>query len=305
MKILNKIYGDDILTKIISPDLDNDLLVNIENTINEINEFKKSNGFKYENIKEISDQSKKLNEYEYEYKNHDRIYYNNNYKENYNCNENLFKNKYAKITPNVKEIYENNKHNSINYRKINNNYNYNNNLNNRKENNSFYSSEALLARNNSESHHNNNNNYNNYNNNYNNNNYINTSNQNSINYSINRGNISGSGIIRTNSRNNINMNISTKHSKSKSISKSISNFDIFDTINLQDKSFENILRKYGGRQMSGKVFMNYFKKKPQFFDPPLQKGGISSLEVKDVDRLKRNNYRKTIGNYSTLSITNN
>jgi hypothetical protein len=51
--------------------------------------------------------------------------------------------------------------------------------------------------------------------------------------------------------------------------------------------------------------MNYFKKKGQFFDATLQKGGFSVLEAKDLDRFKRSNSRKTLGNHSTLSISNN
>jgi hypothetical protein len=260
-------------------------LINIQNTIKEIDEFKKTHCNKYENNKRNTENKniEKKNENEYVIKNQNQD--KSNY-QNY-INNDVIKNEYGKITPNFIETNDIKYNSQNNYRKIN--------INTRKENSSFYSSKALLGKNNSE-HFNNNFNFNNNKNNFN-----NSSNQNSINYSINKGNMVGLGICRTNSKNKI--NISSKNSKSKS--KSIYNFDNFDTIKTKDKTFESILRKYGGKQISVKVFMNYSKKKPQFFDAPLQKGGISSLEVKDVNRLKRSYSRKTMGNYSTLSITNN
>lgn len=255
-KILIKLYGEDILNKIISPDLDENLLSNIENTIKEIDEFKKSHGDTYNKTKQNSI--------------------------NNNSNSNNANNLYNKITPNFKEnVYNNEFNRSNNFRKINNNNNSyyninnlntsnNNNNNIRKENNSFYTSENLLARNYSER------------------------------------NLSKNNMKRNLSNSRSTINISTKNN---SRSKSKNKFEIFESNNsneLNDKSFENILRKYGGRQITGKVFMNYSKKNGQYFDASLQKGGVSSLDIKDLERtnMKRSNSRKTIGNHSTLSISN-
>jgi len=97
----------------------------------------------------------------------------------------------------------------------------------------------------------------------------NTSNQNTLNYSGNRG-----AMRRSNSRSKL--NISTRNSRSKSRT----NFNEIFESNVEDKSFENILRKYGGRQITGKVFMNYSKKKVNFLIPLYKKEEFHHLKLK-------------------------
>jgi beta-glucosidase-like glycosyl hydrolase len=109
------------------------------------------------------------------------------------------------------------------------------------------------------------------------------------------GNNSNRGMRRSASKSSLNL---TKNSQSKSKSK----IDFFEDIPKDEMKFEQILRKYGGRKVSGKVFMNYSKQRGEFFDPTLQKGGVSSLNVKD--QLRRSNSKNRLNNRS-VNISSN
>jgi hypothetical protein len=102
--------------------------------------------------------------------------------------------------------------------------------------------------------------------------------------------------------------IRRSHSKStfnvsgNSKSRSKGKIDFFEDSLGSEAKFEQVLRKYGGKQMSGKVFMNYCRKAGDFFDPTLQKGGNSALDSKEESR-KRSGSRRRSGNNNNNSVS--
>lgn len=251
--ILTKIYGDNLIDKIISPDLEENLLNEIEKTIIEIQSYKQNNVLPVSN-KTDPNTNNKIN--------------NNKNKMN---NNNYFN--YEFENDNFSERNENNNNiniqsrNEFPMRKI---QNYNS-LHNRQASNISSSrnndiENLILERNYS------------------------TKNNNTI---SNRG-----GMRRSNSKSTLNV---SRNSKSRSKSK----IDFFEEVNGgAEIKFEEMLRKYGGRQMDARVFMNYFKNRGGFFDPTLQKGGNSSLDIKDQHRKRSNSRKKGTNNSISISYSN-
>jgi len=217
--ILMKIFGNDLIDRIISPNSDEELLNEIENTIFEINSFKEKNSIPSMNNQQFNKNSNKSN---------NKIIDSNgngNNSEHENHNQ-----KFKKIP------------------------NYNSNINHIRQPSNFSVNKSEL--------------------------------ENIIlqrNYSTKNNNTaSNRGLKRSNSKSTLNI---SRNSRSKS------KLDFFEEGSGSDTRFENMLRKYGEKSIDSKVFMNYSKKKGNFFDPTLQKGGNSSLDIKDHVR-KRSNSRK-------------
>lgn len=96
---------------------------------------------------------------------------------------------------------------------------------------------------------------------------------------------------------------STLNASRTSKSRSKGNVDFFEDSVGSEAKFEQMLRKYGGRQMSGKVFMNYFRKVGDFFDPQLQKGGNSTLGLKEQGRRRSGSRGRSGSNVNNNSVS--
>lgn len=105
------------------------------------------------------------------------------------------------------------------------------------------------------------------------------------------------GIGRSHNKSTLNVSRNSRSRGSKG------KVDFFEDSVASEAKFEQMLRKYGGKQMSGKVFMNYFRKVGDFFDPTLQKGGNSTLDLKDQSRRRSGSRRRSRGNTNNNSVS--
>lgn len=269
--IVSQLFGEDILERIISPDAEEEMINDIEQIISEIDTLKLNNN----NNQFIEDQ-KSLNEEEnikYPAIKKDYIQMNEN---NNQRNMNDF-NLNAPLQVNLS--YNNNKKNLYEYSKnmiedqCNNNNKINNNYDEKNRNlTSNNSSNKRLEYNTiqNNTHHLNNLNFDSI-----------TKNSNDVNSENNYLKISGS-------KSNRNLN--------KSQSKV--NLEEYKEERWENPNFESMLRNYKGKNTNTKIFKNYTKKASEFFDPTLQRGGISKL---DYDNRKKRSKSNTRG-YNENSI---
>ena len=207
--LVTQLFGEDIIDKIISPDIDEYLLNKLENTITEITLLK----------------NKLINNHNPPINHEQENLYNKNFINKNNFNQNNLKNLIIENNdyPEKENFYIKKNIQKINNRNLNLNSNHRSNLNS----NILLENNLLLKRSNSK-------------------------------YSINS------------------INNTSKLSRSKSKGK----IDFFEDLNENPSDFQNVLRKYKGDREGYKVFKNYFNKIGGFFDPSLQKGGLSTEDLK-------------------------
>lgn len=312
--IITQIFGDDILERIISPDFDNRLIDEVEQTIFEINQAKSI------------DDKEKNDVYEN---------YNNNYDSNNFMNNNDKNNTIQENDENY--TYEGNKndqninfdnfpiHNNIQYHTLQPNQSIN--TNNKNKNLSSYRNKSNLESKNYNI--GNNSKFNNKTENVNNtltnkkencyeipqisnnksSNQLNNNSNQSYNLNHNRNNsLNGNFQFDFLSKYSIDLNtdkslVKISGTKSiKNLNKSNSKIFIKDEIKEEmynNPKFECLLRNYGDKNLSSRIFNNYSKKGGGFFDPSLQNGGVSKLSIDRRIRSKSKNR-----NSNDISVTN-
>jgi len=280
--ILIKIHGESLIDQIISHDCDENFLSQLENTIRELDSFKKTNLTLPNNNNKISKnynsdsrlsgiKTKTNNNDDYNYNNNDKNISQNNQNKVYQFENEDYIEAANKCETNAKsEIYQaTNQTNQINQIKNINPKRHQRQLSNIAGSRSDFENLILSGGDRRD-----------------------YSTKNNTQPSCQR-------MRRSHSKSTLN---ASRNSKSRSKGK----VDLFEDSVSSDAKFEQILRKYGGRQMSGKVFMNYSRKVGDFFDATLQKGGNSSLDLKDQSR-KRSGSRgrsgNTINNSNTVSVS--
>lgn len=207
--LVTQLFGEDIIDKIISPDLDQKLLNNLENTLTEIILFK----------------NKLINNHNPSIDHEQENLFNKNFSNKNISHQNNLTNLIIENNdyPEKKNFYIKKNIQNIN----NGNFNLNSNPRSNLNSNILLENNLLLKRSNSK-------------------------------YSINS------------------INNTSKLSRSKSKGKR----DFFEDLNENPSDFQNVLRKYKGDREGYKIFKNYFNKIGGFFDPSLQKGGLSTEDLK-------------------------
>lgn len=256
--ILMKIHGENLIDKIISPDIDENFLAELGKTISAIDSFKQKNQIPITNMNNNS------NNFNHNHNNNANSINNNN-RTNIREHAYRFENELNSI-----ELTDQNAESIPTMRKINSTIAKNQTHKRRYSNISGSRSDVenlILA---------------------------------DRNYSTKNNNTQTSKdflMRRSNSKSTLNV---SRNSKSKSKGK----VDFFDDslVSNSEAKFEQMLRKYGGRQMSSKVFINYFRKVGDFFDPTLQKGGNSALDLKEQGRKRSGSRRKSGSNNNNNSF---
>ena len=267
--ILMQIHGESLIDQIISPDCDHNFLSELENTINEISSFKQKNIIIPTNNNNNKNTKKNNSNYN---RNSNNNINNNNQNQIYQFeNDNVPAEIYNPETNRRSEDYPSLRKLSAASNQIN-QRNSNKNTHIRQHSNISGSKSDLE-------------------------NLILSCDQRIYSAKINNKQASRENIRRSHSKSTLNV---SRNSKSRG---SVGKADFFEDSVGSEAKFEQMLRHYGGRQMSGKVFMNYSRKVGDFFDPTLQKGGNSALDMKDQSRKRSGSRRRSGNNNNSVSIS--